>query len=142
MAMGVAVFALSATMALVRVEQLEDRVARLERAEREPPSLDSVHTLEATTERLNEEVFSLQARTIRVPEVVGRPIGEALNWLGIAGFPVGVMGASGPPTRDPNVDPSCIVMSQSPEAGRRVQVVTPVRLTLAPPRDGPNAICN
>jgi hypothetical protein len=75
--------------------------------------------------------------------VVGLRVGEALNWLGVAGLPVGVIGAAGgPPTRDPDVDPSCVVVSQLPEAGRRVQVVTPVRLTLGPPKKGTHTACN
>jgi hypothetical protein len=136
-AVAAVVLAVVAGAAVVRIDQLEDRVASLERAGRNGATSSSVGALERRVDRLDESVVALEARTARVPDVVGLRIGDALNWIGVAGFP----SAAAPPGGGLDVDQACIVVRQLPEAGRREQVVTPVFLELAAPPGAPSVRC-
>jgi hypothetical protein len=127
-----------AVVALVRVEQVRNRVEILEKASKtRPDAEEALRDLQRKADRLNGEVLALQARSVRVPDVVGLSVREALNWIGVAGFPA----AAAPPAGGLDVDAACVVVSQTPEAGQMVQVVTPVRLGIAAPPGAIGANC-
>jgi hypothetical protein len=129
---------IAAATAYVAMRRLEDRVSAVERSLDRQVDSRTVTSLDRQTRRLNERLTDVETRSVRVPDVVGLRIGEALNWVGVAGFQAG----AGAPTGGLDVDASCIVVSQVPPAGERVQVVTPVRLTLGPPPGRPSLNCS
>jgi hypothetical protein len=138
LAVVVACFATAvAVHASSMTERLADRVAELEHRATANEDSATLTSLVRRTDRLNEEVTSLGTRTVRVPDVVGMQVHDALNWIGVAGFPAG----AAPPTGGLDVDGRCVVVSQLPEGGARAQVVTPVRLSLSAPEGQPRVDC-
>jgi hypothetical protein len=75
-----------AVVALVRVEQLRNRVEILESASKGRATKEALRDLQREADRLNGEVLALQTRSVRVPEVPGHSVREALNWIGVAKF--------------------------------------------------------
>jgi beta-lactam-binding protein with PASTA domain len=83
-------------------------------------------------------VVSLQFRHVRVPNVLGRPVLDALDLLGLAGFTIGAM----PPSGGLDADSRCVVFEQLPEAGAMVPISTVIQLSLIAPPSARDIRCN
>jgi hypothetical protein len=105
--------------------RLESRIRDLDAQVSDSVSSETFNELDAT-------VSSLKARSVRVPNLVGRTVTEALDLLGVAGLEAGTMA----PSVALDVPEQCVVWTQAPEAGATLQPGKAVNLQVgAPPGD-------